>query len=1034
MSTKKIIVKNDVLDSYSKIESIDSFNVNFLARRLLNDGRLLSDEEIDFVANILIQNGSKWVTLAAEAFDPQHLPYVKKFIQRLKAKGLKVHLRTGFSRQDRMKKADGTLDIFDSGSNFTKTEVANTATSGLSNSTGTLTDASKNWTPNEWKGYQVYCKSVTNKNLVIYITGNTANTLQLAYPIDIGETDSVFSRLGVDLIDTTRGYEISYQCANDNAFTNTTRGLYKHIADNARMGLEAGADSFGCSNEMVSNIQMFVPGSNFETFDKYIQEQKNLVQYIKTTVPGYPDGYTVSEIFWQTGSWINSGSIAPLDFLAYTCYEQESSMLHRLREVSLKFGADKIQLDEFSLNSARANTLDRKVAKDVQEYSHLINNRIKWAKKMGIRNIFRWELIDYSAYTPYTNDGGQPEFGYMYVKNQNILTATTTSWFQETYQRNICPYISNYSLHFSPKSKPIIVTNNTTLDLVNNFTIQCKVNTSSNENQTIIEKQGSYVLLIENKKIKLKVRIAGTEYVVTDSDDMNDNYGTDRWLNITATYDNSKLRLFINGQLKATTIATGNVDNSANDLKIGVMVNNNFSGSQARIQDIEISKECLYTAAYTDYLKIPNSTLAITRLATEQSTGTIVKDTSGINNNANFPAIVTEQPYWSLGIRDKIEDEAKESKFWQENCWTGYNIAGLEFSDNVVPGVVGQNYPGYVGRKYAKWCYDNGINAVRLPILLERLIPTAYGQVASAYSQIIKDFLKDCQDYGIKCFIDIHNYGFYNFGVDGKIAWGKTVGSSTYSVDLHKDFYQKIFTEFDSFASLEGYMYNEPRDLLVDTNPSNYKTTSTCRVFQQAALDKLRALGSTKWYGWTTDNWGGIHNIVPYKWGANFDLPWSDPLEKTFLDLHYYHDFYPNSGASHSGGFGADASAGVHRPFTRDEAIATINPVIIRLNQINETRKGNGFTPVPMNISEFGTPYTNTSNAIAGSDYMKTFEDVLAIFRANNVGFFYFAIGDWAPNNPQGLFASIKDTNGDLTVYDIRHETVDKYLNKTKLK
>jgi Cellulase (glycosyl hydrolase family 5)/Concanavalin A-like lectin/glucanases superfamily len=1027
MSIKRTILKKNVLDTFSKNRSINNFCLNYLAGTLN-----LTNEEIDFIADILVDNGSTWATIAAEAFRPDRLPYIKRFITRMKAKGLKVHLRTGFSRNDRMIKADGTLDIFSSGSISSKTEVANTATSGLSNSTGTLTDTTKTWIVNEWKGYQAYCKSVTNKDLVFYIMGNTANQLQLAYPIDVGEKGSVFSRLGVDLIDITRGYEISYQCANDNAFTNTTRGLYKHIADNARAGLEAGADSFGCSNEMVSNIQAFVPGSIFEDFTKYIQEQKNLVAYIKATVPGYPDGYTVSEVFWQTGGWINSGSIAPLDFLAYTCYEKESEALHRMKELCDKFGADKVQFDEFSLGSDRVPTLARGVAKDLQEYSKLINNRVRWAKKLEVRNIFRWELIDYSAYS---SSDAIPDFGYLYVKNQNILTAYPSYWYTNSYPRNLNTTISNYSLHFSPKSKTVNVTNNTSLNLTNSFTIQCKVNTSSNENQTIIEKGGSYILLIESQKIKLKVRIAGTEYVVIDSDNMSNNYGTDRWLNITITYDNTKLRLFMNGELKASTNVTGNVDNSTNDLKIGVMVNNQYSGSQARIQDIEISKQCLYTASYSDYLKIPNSTQAIIRLATEQTSGTGIKDTSGNNNNANPSSTLTEQPYWSLGIRDKIEDEPKESTFWQNNVWTGYNISGLESADNILPGTAGGDYPALIGRKYAKWFYDNGVNSVRLPILLERLIPTAYGSVNSAYSQIIKDFLKDCQDYGIKCFLDIHNYGFYNFGVDGKIAWGKTNGSSTYSVDLHKDFYQKIFTEFDHIGSLEGYMYNEPHDLLVDTNPSNYKTTSTCRVFQQAALDKLRALGSTKWFGWTTDNWGGIHNIIPYKWGANFDFPWSDTAEKTFLDLHYYHDFYPNSPfSSHSGGFGSDASAGIHRPFTRDEAIAEINPVIIRWNQINETRKNNGLPPIPMNISEFGSPYVNTSNAIAGSDYMKTFDEVLEIFRANNVGFFYFAVGDWVPNNPQYLFASQKDANLDLTVYDIRHETVDKHLNKTRLK
>jgi Cellulase (glycosyl hydrolase family 5)/Concanavalin A-like lectin/glucanases superfamily len=1053
-SLKKRVVNLNVLDTFTNKRNIDNFSLGFIAGTLN-----LSNPEIDHIANILIQNGSTYAAVHAEAFRPDLLPYTKRLIQRLTAKGLKVHFRTGFSVGDsknltgRMRKADGTFEVYESGSISNKTEIANTAidvpgTYTINNSSGTLTDNSKNWKVDEWKGYQIYCKSVKNgTNMVIYINGNTTNTLNLSSPFQLGklqrnESDvdypgyqapktTIFSELGKDIIDKTKGYEISYQCANDNAFTDTNRGLYKHIADNARIGLEAGAVSFGCSNELNINILQNVPGSIFENGTKYIEEQKKLVGYIKSTVPGYPEGYTVSEGFWNTEGWINSGSISPLDFLSYTNYEEESTSMWRAKKVCDKFGADKIQFDEFSLYGDKQESKTHNVCVTDEEYARLIINRVKWYKYLGVRNIFRWEFLDYRGFI-----GEEPGFGYITLQNKNIIEGKLSQWFADSYSKNISEYISNWSIHFRPGKRVIEIPSNQSLNLANTFTIQFKLNTSWSKDQTLLEKKGSYSFYIKNtEKLTAEVKINGTTVVIEDTVAFGENYGRDRWMGILLSYDGSKLRLFVQGKLKNTVSISGNVTNNTAPMSIGGEFGNADTTIHGRIQDVEICKQCLVTSDYlfkqvipTDFAfkKSPNSVL---RILTDQSSGDTIFDSSGNNNNGIISGSGDEKGFWSLGYRDKIEISEKFSNFWNKNRWTGYNIASLEFTDSVLPGIPDQHYPSKLSRGYAKWCFENGVNAVRIPILLERLIPTAFGEVNQMYSQIIKTFLNDCRDYKIKAFLDFHNYGFYNFGSDGKVAWGKTNGSSTYSLALHQDFYEKIFNEFDSITSLEGYMYNEPHDLSVPTNPSNYKTTATCTIFQQAAINKLRSLGSTKWFGWTSDDWGGLQNIIASKWGANFDFPWSDPLQKTFLDLHFYHDLYTN-GPSHSGTFGGDINDGPHRPQTRDEVLADFGSVIARVNEINKNRMLNGLSPVPLNISEIGSPYSNTSTAIQGSDYMKTFDDILAIFQANNIGFFYFAIGEWTGNNPKGLFADVKDLNNNFTVYDVRHKTIDKYLNK----
>ncbi|MGL5074950.1 MAG: hypothetical protein ACRDBG_03820, partial [Waterburya sp.] len=295
----------------------------------------------------------------------------------------------------------------------------------------------------------------------------------------------------------------------------------------------------------------------------------------------------------------------------------------------------------------------------------------------------------------------------------------------------------------------------------------------------------------------------------------------------------------------------------------------------------------------------------------------------------------------------------------------------------------------------------------------------------------------------------------------GQAKFGQTIGNSVYSLALHEYFWGKIVELFDGYEAVEGYMYNEPQNIrqetspgvflnptALETTPSNYKytagstlaNTSTVTMFQQAGLNKIRAMGSDKWFGWTSDNWGGIQNIVngstgAVKWGAGFDLPFIDPLDRTFLDFHYYPDDYTVRNFAHSGTYGSiDGQAPF--PHTNAQIGQHLESVYARLRAINDTRIASGKMPVPLTLSETGTPNNAT--------WWPVLEYMLARTNAYGFGWFYFGIGEFFGNNQANIACdpmqrtnvTITDSNGNpqqvevkaLTFSEKRHEIVAKYL------
>ena len=560
--------------------------------------------------------------------------------------------------------------------------------------------------------------------------------------------------------------------------------------------------------------------------------------------------------------------------------------------------------------------------------------------------------------------------------------------------------------------------------------------------------------------------------------------------------------------------------------------------------------------------------------------------------------------------------------------WTGYNLSGLESGSQAVTGIAGINYPAKHDRKYAQWLKDNGVKTIRLPFLIERMMPVPGKPIETDYTNIIKEFCGYCFDYGIEVFLDCHNYGSYfyspyggitgnlsnpnnvkyyfdnrynrsngtieirnptntsavscfetvmggnpynpappadgykfttNFkvvstqgdiwnslvicamykndknyywvevgpninlklnkrvngidtllgtfintytlnsnitiGIDvnqttpgsvivsvngtanaivaphdpllnrGKVgyktsgvnadinsfslniagdttsagdggdfvAWGNTGAGFTYDTTFHETIYTNLHTEFDKLPAVIGYMYNEPHDLAIPTTPSNYQTTATATVFQQAALNKLRQLGSEKWFGWTTDNWGGVQNVAvstssPVRWGPSFNLPWIDALEKTFLDFHYYPDNYTNSIFINSGTYGSLDGANPF-PYTSSQITTQIGSVLARLKIINDIRILANKLPVPFCLSETGIPNT--------APWLATLDFILNLLTSYGAGFMYFGIGEFFGNDENNIAADpniYTIINGtkvlNLINYQDRHAVVNKYLNK----
>jgi Concanavalin A-like lectin/glucanases superfamily len=624
----------------------------------------VTNEVIDRIADDLVIGGSEWISVHMGPFKTSRYQYVFNIISRLKAKGLKVHFRC----HDETTEGNGG-QIYNSG----------TATGGTLTS---LVDSSKNWVNNEWKGYVVRitggpAKSdglvVNGKNIRgYYIKGNTNNTL---FVEDFNEN---FILPQTSLGNGSK-YEIFGEKLMDNYFLDRTRGYYFRCKDLAFKTRDLGVDSFSVANEFTASVKRFHTNSIFPSDEACVIEQQKLVKYIKEelTASGrssFPYGVTTTDGFWMVEHFAKQG-LGPMDYYEYTAYEEDTSAMYTYRKAIDAFGSGKVSFGEFSLSGSGSEEFERGQITSNQDYADKINRRVKWAKYLGIRSIFRWELWDTNGKGDASNNG----FGYMagteYMSNgqPEVPYGIKSPWFEGSYLKSMDPKITDWSVGFDMGRLPVKINNSPTLNLGDKFTIQLWIHSARGAitvwtpkpggghiitpvPSTLISKAGSYEFGFENGKVYGKLWTtdqAGAK--VKSTVDLK----TDRWVHLAYTYSGNLQALYMDGVQIANSFVTGNILNNQSPILIGSPVEqlpNDSNFTFCRLQDFEICNSVLYPQSFVPPTTQPNNSTAICRLLANEGSGTTLSDSTGKQNNGVMLGSDISQADWFIGKYDKLVD------------------------------------------------------------------------------------------------------------------------------------------------------------------------------------------------------------------------------------------------------------------------------------------------------------------------------------------------------------------------------------------
>lgn len=158
--------------------------------------------------------------------------------------------------------------------------------------------------------------------------------------------------------------------------------------------------------------------------------------------------------------------------------------------------------------------------------------------------------------------------------------------------------------------------------------------------------------------------------------------------------------------------------------------------------------------------------------------------------------------------------------------WFGVNESGAEFGNTNIPGVLGTDYT-WPNTSAIQILIDDGLNIFRIPILMERIIPTEMtGTVDADYLSGLTTVVDYITSAGAYAIIDSQNFGRYN----GEII-ESTSDFQTYWTTLATEFASNSLVIFDC----NNEFHDEP-------------STSLVEQLDQACIDGVRAAGATSQY------------------------------------------------------------------------------------------------------------------------------------------------------------------------------------------
>lgn len=116
------------------------------------------------------------------------------------------------------------------------------------------------------------------------------------------------------------------------------------------------------------------------------------------------------------------------------------------------------------------------------------------------------------------------------------------------------------------------------------------------------------------------------------------------------------------------------------------------------------------------------------------------------------------------------------------------------------------------------------------------------------------------------------------------------IGSTQVPYSDLASFWALVASRYYHNTTVLGYdIMNEAHDMLVPTTSSNYKTTASVTLMDQACINAIRAVDTAHYIICEIDEWAGAQNFVS-QYGSNPDLWLTDSTGLLIYSFHYYFD------------------------------------------------------------------------------------------------------------------------------------------------
>ncbi len=204
--------------------------------------------------------------------------------------------------------------------------------------------------------------------------------------------------------------------------------------------------------------------------------------------------------------------------------------------------------------------------------------------------------------------------------------------------------------------------------------------------------------------------------------------------------------------------------------------------------------------------------------------------------------------------------------------WTGVNLAGAEFSPNVVPGKMNENFT-YPSDKTLLYFQEQGANVFRLPISWERIQPNPLSDLDKQHLTQLNRIIHFAEAYQLCLVLDLHNYGRWQ---------GKPL--STKDQQQLTDVWLRLASLQPSGQNLALGLMNEPEGM----------SRTAWFNLSQYVIQQLRQQHMPHWILVSGGNWSGAHS-----WFSDSNKEPSNaalfsrlqtPSSRVLIELHQYAD------------------------------------------------------------------------------------------------------------------------------------------------